>query len=57
MPLGSLDFQVELSKIASLEARRRVYLHAGRHGREPGEAVQAGWPRRSNSSPLGFHGR
>jgi len=32
MPLGSLDFQVELSKIASLKPERRIHLHAGRHG-------------------------
>ena len=41
MPLGSLDFQVELSKIASLEARRRIHLHARRHGRNSGQAVSA----------------
>jgi branched-chain amino acid transport system substrate-binding protein len=32
-------------------------LHARRHGRRPGEAVQAGRPCRSNSGPVGVHGR
>ncbi len=35
MPLGTLDFQVELSKISSLKPDAAVHLHAGRHGRRP----------------------
>jgi len=35
---GTLDFQPELSKIASLKPDAGVHLHAGRHGREPREA-------------------
>ncbi len=57
VPLGTLDFQVELSKIASIETRRGLHFHAGRHGRQPGEAVQAGRPRRPDPVPVGLHGR
>ena len=56
-PLGTLDFQVELTKIASLKPDARVHLHAGRHGRQPRQAVPAGRPRRQDSGAVGLHRR
>ena len=56
-PLGTLDFQVELTKISSLQARCAVHLHAGRHGRRPRQAVPAGRPCRQDPGAVGLHGR
>ena len=56
-PLGTLDFQVELTKIASLQGRCAVHLHAGRHGRRPRQAVPAGRPRRQDPGAVGIHRR
>ena len=56
-PLGTLDFQVELTKISSSEARCAVHLHAGRHGRRPRQAVPAGRPCRQDSGAVGIHRR
>ena len=39
------------------EARCRAHLHAGRHGREPRQAVQAGRPARPHPVPLHLHRR
>ena len=39
------------------QARRGVHLHAGRHGRESGQAIQAGRPRRQHSGAFGLHRR
>ena len=57
MPLGTLDFQVELSKIASLKPDARLHLHARRHGRQPGEAIQAGRACRQDPGAVGLHRR
>ena len=38
------------------QARRLLRLHAGRHGREPGQAVPPGGPR-LDPVPVGVHGR
>ena len=57
VPLNKLDFQSELAKIAAAQARRDLHLHAGRHGREPRQAVPPGRPRRPHPVPLRLHGR
>jgi branched-chain amino acid transport system substrate-binding protein len=54
MPLGTLDFQVELSRWRR-SSPMPCYLHAG-HGRKPGETVQAGRPRPIKFGPFGVHG-
>ena len=38
------------------EARRDLHLHAGRHGREPRQAISRGGPRRPHPIPLRLHG-
>ena len=57
VPLGTLDFQVELSKIASLKPDAVFTFMPGGMGVTSGEAVQAGRPCRQDSGALGVHGR
>ena len=57
VPLNNLDFQSELAKIASMQPGCDLHLHARRHGREPGQAVPRGGPRRPHPLPVRLHGR
>ena len=51
-PLGQLDFSAELTKIAAAKPDALLHVHAGRHGRQPGQAVSAGRARPTSRSCL-----
>ena len=57
MPLGSLDFQVELSKIASLKPDAVFTFMPGGMGVTLVKQYQSGRPCRQNSGAFGVHGR
>ena len=57
MPLGHPGFPGRALQDRVAEARRRIHLHAGRHGRDIGEAIQPGRPCRQDSGAVGIHGR
>ena len=57
MPLGTLDFQVELSKIASLKPDAVFTFMPGGMGVSLVKQYKQAGPRRSDPGPVGLHGR
>ena len=54
--LGQLDFSLRAGADRGVPARRALHLHAGRHGREPRQAVPPGGPDH-DPVPVGLHRR
>ena len=57
MPLNTLDFQAELSKIASLKPDALFTFMPGGMGVNLVKQYRQAGPRRQNSGALGIHGR